>query len=247
MQYAVCMPAEIVWLTAQQLLTRAKIIILGGVAALPPLLAVLYAVSGADVEPERFLRGLCDGLVLTTVLPVVALVLGGAALGNEAEDGTIIYLVMKPVPRWGIVAAKYLATLVIVAAILVISVLVTTVITGRDATTLRVGWAFAAACVAGAVGYTAAFLFLGLVTSRTLVIGLLYVFLWEGALTGLFPGLRNLSVREYSRAVAEAIANVSTSLINARISTTSALIGMAIVTIACLIITTRRLEVMDVE
>src|SRR5581483_9818589 len=117
----------------------------------------------------------------------------------------------------------------------------------RDATTLRVGWAFAAACVAGAVGYTAAFLLLGLVTSRTLVIGLLYVFLWEGALTGLFPGLRNLSIREYSRAVAEALANVSTSLINARISTSAALIGMVIVTAVCLLITTRRLEVMDVE
>lgn len=241
------MSTELVWLTAQQLLTRAKVIILGGVAALPPLLAVLYAVSNPEIEPARFLRGLCDGLVLTTVLPVVALVLGGAALGNEAEDGTIIYLLMKPVARWSIVGAKYLATVVIVAAILTISVLVTTIITGTDAVTLRLGWAFAAACVAGAVGYTAAFLLLGLVTSRTLVIGLLYVFLWEGALTGLFPGLRNLSIREYSRAVAEAVANAPSSLINARISITSAFIGMVLITAVCLLITVRRLEVMDVD
>jgi ABC-2 type transport system permease protein len=246
--YAEQVWTDIVWLTAQQLLTRAKMVILGLVAALPPLIAALVAISGADIDDRpRFLSGLCNLLVMVTVLPVVALVLGGGALGNEAEDGTITYLVMKPIPRWGIVAAKLLAALVIVAALVTTSVLVTTLIVSREPDLLRLGLAFAAGAAAGAVGYTTFFLFLGLITRHTLVFGLLYASIWEGVLTGLFPGLRLLSIRAYSLAITESLANASNDLLDARISTAAAVAGMAIVTLACFFLTTRRLEVMDIE
>jgi ABC-2 type transport system permease protein len=241
------MRTDVIWLTAQQLLTRGKLLTLAGVVALPPFLALLYRASGSETAPERFLSRLCDGLVLTTVLPVLALVFGGAALGNEAEDGTLSYLLMKPSPRWAIVAAKLIASLVIVASLTVLSVLLATVVAGRDGVTLRLGLAFAAGATAGALGYTAAFLFLGLITSRTLIVGLLYVFLWEGALTALFPGLRALSIRQYSRGIADALAGVPANVLDVKISTGAALFGMLAVTLVCFLLTTRRLEVMDIE
>ena len=40
---------------------------------------------------------LLDGLVVTTLLPLAALVYGTAALGAEIEDGTAVYLLSKPV------------------------------------------------------------------------------------------------------------------------------------------------------
>ena len=36
----------------------------------------------------------------------MALILGTAALGSEIEDGTAVYLLTKPIPRWLVALAK---------------------------------------------------------------------------------------------------------------------------------------------
>ena len=41
-------------------------------------------------------------------MPLVALILGTAALGSEIDDGTAVYLLIKPIPRWRIALAKIL-------------------------------------------------------------------------------------------------------------------------------------------
>jgi ABC-2 type transport system permease protein len=243
------MDPDIARLTARQLLTRGRLIVLTLVAALPPLLALVLVLGGEASGAERAedLSRLYDGLVLTTVLPVLALVVSGAALGNEVEDGTLFYLLMKPVRRWRIITAKLVVATLIVIVISAVSILLAAVIAARASDTLRVGMAFTAGATAGAIAYSAAFLYLGLITSRTLVIGLLYVFLWEGALTGLFTGLRALSIRQYARGVAEALADLPVTVFNATLSTRGALIGVVIVTAACILLAVQRLNTMDVD
>ena len=39
-------------------------------------------------------------------MPLVALILGTAAIGSEIDDGTAVYLMIKPIPRWRIALAK---------------------------------------------------------------------------------------------------------------------------------------------
>ena len=46
-----------------------------------------------------------DPLMVRTILPLVALVFGTAALGSELEDGTAVFLIIKPIPRWRIIEA----------------------------------------------------------------------------------------------------------------------------------------------
>ena len=46
---------------------------------------------------------------------------------------------------------------------------------------------------------------LSVVTSRALIAGLIYVFIWEGLVNGLFAGTRLLSVRHYTLGVADSI------------------------------------------
>ena len=238
--------ASVGWLTVRQLLTRGRLLALGGFLLLPAFVSFLYAASDASVAPERFLARLCDGLVLTTVLPLVALVFGGAAFGNEVEDGTLFYLVMKPVPRVALVAGKYVATVAASAGLVALSVLAATVIAGQDATTLRTGAAFAVASVAGAVAYSGLFLVLGLVTTRTLVVGLAYIFLWEGVLSALFEGLRTLSIREYTRALAAAWADLPANVLGVDLTPGGALLGIVLVAGVSLVLATYRLSTMDV-
>jgi ABC-2 type transport system permease protein len=76
-----------------------------------------------------------------------------------------------------------------------------------DGMAVAVGYAVAVA--AGSAVYVAAFVALSLLTSRALIVGLLYVLVWEGALAGLFPGIRFLSVRQYVLAIADAFGAAS--------------------------------------
>ena len=49
---------------------------------------------------------------------------------------------------------------------------------------------FVAAAVVGSLVYCAAFLWLSIATSRALIVGLLYVFIWQGVVVSLFSGVR---------------------------------------------------------
>jgi ABC-2 type transport system permease protein len=60
--------------------------------------------------------------------------------------------------------------------------------------------------VAGAVVYSALFVWLSTATSRALIAGLGYVVIWEGLLANLVGGARILSVSHYGLAVASSVA-----------------------------------------
>lgn len=193
--------------TARQLLGRRRTVLLLLAAAIPVILAVVLRLAGGD-DPdvrEGFIDGVLVGLVVTLLMPLAALILGTTAFGAEIDDGTIVYLLAKPVPRRIIVVVKWLVAAVIAAVVAASATLLAGVVGlagGSDATDITVG--FAVAVAAGSVVYTAAFVMLSLFTSRALVIGLLYVLIWEGALAGSFPGIRFLSVRQYVLGIADA-------------------------------------------
>ena len=70
--------------------------------ALPVGVALLIRLGGGQPNVQTIL----DTLLIRAVMPLLALVLGTAALGSELEDGTAVYLMVKPVPRWRILLAK---------------------------------------------------------------------------------------------------------------------------------------------
>jgi ABC-2 type transport system permease protein len=63
--------------------------------------------------------------------------------------------------------------------------------------------AYAIAAAVGGTAYALGFLALSSFTSRALAIGLGYVLLWEGVLSGLFEGTQVFSVRQATLGLAE--------------------------------------------
>ena len=109
-------------LTLRQLLGRGRTILLGLVALLPILLALVYRLGSEDTDQTRWVaRILLDGLIVTILLPLLALVYGTAALGAEIEDGTAIYLLAKPVSRAKIIVGKLLAAWALTAGTVLVS------------------------------------------------------------------------------------------------------------------------------
>lgn len=188
------------WITARGLLGRRRFLLLFPLPVLLVLLAVLSRALGVD--PSAWGPSVLVGLGLAVVLPVIALIVGTGVLGAEIDDGTVVHLLTKPLPRWQIVLPK----LAVAAGVTAVTVAVPLYVAGVLANSVRVGLALAAAASIGALAYCALFLALSLVTRRPVLLGLVYVLIWEGLLGNFVSGTKVLSIQQYVIALADRFA-----------------------------------------
>ncbi|MEA2545725.1 MAG: type transport system permease protein [Chloroflexota bacterium] len=208
--------ATIANVTLRALLGRRRTLLMLLVAGAPVLLGLIVRANGP--RPES-LVGALDGLIITSVLPIVALIFGTAALGSELDDGTAVHILTKPIPRWVIVVPKLVVAAGLTALMIVPStILAGILIGGMGSRELGITFAFALAALIGSFVYVAIFVALSAATSRGLVIGLGYSLLWEGILAGALPGTQLLSVREYLRGIISTIgpSDTLTSVVGAQ-------------------------------
>ena len=231
------MMLEVVRVTARQLLGRRRTLLMALLALVPVLLAIIYRVGGSETGSiggdREFLAALFDALIITLLLPLVALLMGTSAFGAEIEDGTVIYLLAKPVGRLHLVLAKLAvaagASFVLVGSSTLVAGLI--VLGGvPDGPGLVAGYLIGIA--AGSVLYGAVFVALSLVTGRALIAGLIYVLIWEGLLASFFAGIQVLSIRQYVLGIADA-AGVGGRITNDTLPAGSALaIGSVVLVVA---------------
>ncbi|GIW13719.1 MAG: hypothetical protein KatS3mg062_1158 [Tepidiforma sp.] len=230
-------------LTARMLLGQRRTLLVVLLALLPVGIALLFRLAApADADPERFTaRTLLGGMLTGTILPLVSLVFATGAFGQDIEDGTAVYLLATPVPRRDIVVARVAVAWLAAAALLVPAALTAGAIAiqGGDPGIVA---GFAAAIAAGSLVYTIVFTWLSIATSRALVAGLLYAFLWEGALSGLFSGIRFLSIRQYTAGIAGTFFDLPASVYQPRLDPLPALVLAAAVGAVFLLLAVRRLE-----
>ena len=236
------------WLSLRQSTGRWRLALVFFLAALPVGLAILlslFAEEDASYE-EGFINVLIDGMTVGGILPIVTMAFSTAAFGNELEDRTLNYLVLKPVPRWQIALPKLLASVAISGPLLIVSGVVAAVV-GLDAGP-RAAVAVGLSLFAGVATYAAIFTWAGLVTSRALPFALIYVFLWEGLIGSFISGVGYLSVRGYTLAILHGIDESSFELLGDRvIEFPAAIVGAAAVTVVFFWLTVRRLRQMDVQ
>jgi ABC-2 type transport system permease protein len=186
--------------TLRGLLGRRRSILLVLLAGLPVLIALLVRVSGGRPDADRVL----DALVVRTVMPLVALIFGTAAIGSEIDDGTAVYLMIKPIPRWKIALSKIVVAAGLTALLIVPAVIITGALLGSRTDTATTIVGFSVACLVGGSAYAAAFVALSVFTTRALLLGLAYVLIWEGVLSGLLEGTKFLSIRQATLGIAAA-------------------------------------------
>ena len=230
----------IIEVTLRGVLGRRRTMLVGLLALVPVLIALLVRIGGSTTDGAMVTANLLDALVATTVLPLIALVFGTAVLGSELDDGTAVYLLIKPLPRSRIVFSKLAVGIVVTMAMVFPSTLVAglAVGAGRGGELVAVGYALAV--LVGAAVYVAGFVALSVVTSRALIAGLLYILIWEGLLAGLFSGTALVSVRQYVLAIAGWLAGSQGSSISSLVEpATAVLMAIVVFVIATAIAVTR--------
>jgi ABC-2 type transport system permease protein len=206
---------------------------------IPALFAAIYAVRPWGVTPAGFLGDLFQELFLPTLLPIVVLLPATAAFGEELEDGTLPYLLMKPVTSVRIVLGKYLAVMLVALPALFVGLGVTTLLAtrGRDLEALSsrlVGMAGASAMASLLLG--AVFLLVSLFVPRALLAGMIYIFVWESVLGRFLPGVRAISSHEQALLIYDGLWHENLD------QAAKAALTMAVVAVICLVIAILRLR-----
>jgi ABC-2 type transport system permease protein len=211
---------------------------------IPALFAAIYVARPWEVTPTEFTIDLFRELVVPTLLPIVVLIPATAAFGNELEDGTLSYLLMKPVSRLRLVLGKYAAMLLVTIPALLIGLAITTLIASRgpDAGDLgRVLVAMAGASAAAVALLGAVFLLVSLLIPRALLAGMIYIFAWESLLGRFLPGVRAISSREHALRVFDGILNDDFP------TASNAALTMLVVAVVCLLLAVWRLRSIQVD
>ncbi len=191
-------------LTLRQLTGVRRQVILLLFAAAPVGMAILVRYLTDDYTNQ--ITGLFDLLLVAAVLPLVVAILATTALGDDVEDRTLSFIMLRPVARWQIVAAKYLAVVILgMAPLLVFGTVMAVVAFAQDAgsignydAVIRPILGVLTGLVVGVLAYSAVFMWLGLISSQALGLAIVYVVVWEGFAAGIFDGIRYLSIRSYS-------------------------------------------------
>ena len=231
-------------LTLRQLAGSRRLWLVLILVSLPILAGALFHAADSTSTSAEFADDITSSLVASAILPLVALLLATSAFGNELSDRTLGYLVLKPLPRWQIVAPKLLAALVVggipVAASGFAAV---AVIDGGDmggATATGIG------LLVGAAAYTAIFTWAGLASRHAIIFGLVYVFVWEASLAAYLDGIRFLSIRRYTLAAISGMDGDRLRTIDLSLGAGSGAVGAAIVIVVFSALAVSKLARMDV-
>jgi len=234
---------DAVWLSfnvvIRQLTSRGRIIALTSLALVATVAG--FALGRADADLEAAVR-LVSALGFAVVIPVVALVFGGAAIGDLREDKTLVYLWLRPIGRWPIVVGAFLAAVALTAPITLVPVVAAAVLTGAG------GGIVAATVLAGlvaVVAYCALFTLLGVWLKRFIVWGLAYILIWEGFIALGGAGVARFAIRKYTRSIIVDRTGVDLDL--ADFSTTTGVIVPLAVSVVALVLASWRLGRQDID
>lgn len=223
--------------------TRARAIALIALGAVVVVLALAVRAENSDAPftAAKRLYELIDGFGLAVIAPVTALVLASAALGDLAEDRTLVYVWMRPIPRTHLGLGALGATITVGLPFVLVPLVLAAVVGGAEAELVLATLTSATIAV---VGYAALFLGLGLRVRRALVWGLAYVVIWEGAVARAAKGAARLSVQVYARSVLADLADQPPPRQAAAVATS--LIVVALIAVGGYLITVRWLRRADV-
>ncbi len=157
---------------------------------------LLFAASRArNVEGlDTDLGGLVVTPFFAVVLPLISLILAGAALGDERRDKTLSFLVLRPLRRLEIAAGKVVAASLVAIAFALLGSLALVLTYAAVGGTLDVFPSIFLGAAVTCVLYCSVFALLGNVTSRPTLVGLLYIVFIETMLAAELPRLAPVSI-----------------------------------------------------
>jgi ABC-2 type transport system permease protein len=213
---------------------------LAGIAALGGLAVLLGVFTAWAENPVEAASHVVAVYGLGILVPLASLWLGTAAIGDLVEDRLLVYLWLKPVPRWQLPAAAVLATVTLVIPLAALPTAIGAV-AGNEELALR---SFVAASLA-ALAYSGLFVAAGLWFRRAVWWGLAFLLLWENDAATASDGTARFTVTSWARSIVSAQDGVDVPL-DGR-SAGAALVALPLIAIAGWVVATARYRRADID
>jgi ABC-2 type transport system permease protein len=242
------MNATVATLTRRSLLGRKRTLILMLLPlALLALCTLARVLAGLDAQIARELEGPLSPNLLTAfgiaiLMPLLSLIAGTGSIGPEIDEGSIVYLLAKPLNRHSIIVTKLAVATGVVVLFGVVPIAVAGIVLTGEVGVVTV--AFTLGALAAGVTYSAVFVLLAVVSRNAVVIGLVYALVWESLVGGLVPGAQALSVQQWSLAVVQEVLGDDATRygVSAAVGFGTALVMLTVVTATTTFYAGRRLQ-----
>jgi ABC-2 type transport system permease protein len=192
-------------LTLRQHLRGRRLLVLSLLFLLPSVLAAIASLTPHSPPPEHLEFAFVFNLIPLALATLTALLYAAGIIQDEVEEQTLTYLLMRPLPRWALYLTK-----------LVVTMLVTMVLTGvfTTLTLVVIYWntdqllgevlpwralKIASLLALALAAYCSLFGAIGLLLRRSMIVGLAYIIVFEGLLSGFVAVARQLTVMYYFR------------------------------------------------
>jgi ABC-2 type transport system permease protein len=182
-----------------------RLLVIAMLFTIPILIAVLARQYDVNYKADEVENVLIFGMIFQALVPLTALLFASGMVQDDIEEQTLTYLLIRPVPRWMIYLAKLMATFLVAVVRAVLFTTATLIVIHWDDANL---WktvvlgrapliaALLALCLSA---YVAVFGGLSLWARRTLVIGAIYIVVFEGVLANIDFVVRSATVMYYVR------------------------------------------------
>ena len=184
----------IVRVTVRQLAGRPRLLGFGLLGLVPAALLVAVSRTAHPGALDLELGVLLVVPFFALVIPITSLILADGALGEERRDKTLSFLVLRPISRLEIAAAKTVAAAAVstgFAAFGALALALTWLALGGG---LDVLGPIVLGATLACVMYSAIFVLLGNVMARSTLVGLLYVLFFETTMVDELPRLAGASL-----------------------------------------------------
>lgn len=174
--------------------------------AAPAVIALIVRRYDPMYDPAVQEQTLVFGLIPQAIIPLTALLFASGLVRDDVEEQTLTYLLIRPVPRWAIYLVKVLGTTLVTSAFAtVFATAALAAIHGGGLSDHDWGWLLTRAGVVSGLSslallvYIAVFGCLGLITRRSLAVGVGYILVFEGLLANVPFMVRYATVMFYNR------------------------------------------------
>ncbi len=234
------MNTTIAYLTFRGMLGRRRTLLLFALPAVLLILAIaLKATGNSDLQSTT---NVMQKFGVAVLLPLLALIVGTGVIGPEIDDGQIMYVLTKPIPRQVIITTKLVVAIILIVAFGVVPGFVAAFI--MAGATAQLAGAFAVGMLVGGITYCAIFVALAVMTRFAVVIGLLYVLVWESLIGNFAPGAKSASVQQWAQSVTDVF--TSATAVTSTVSLGTAIACLVLVSAAGALLASVRLRTLSI-
>ena len=189
--------------SVREMARRRRLISLGLLCLLPVLAVLVIRIFFPEegVTPHQQLAALAHEIIIPLLIPVVAMAVGASAIGEQVEEGTIVYLWTRPIRRRAIYLGRLLAAQTVAAVLLSLALAACFLImvsNGLQVVTFEFLELYLTTFMLiglGAFTYTALFAAFGAWFRKPVLPAIIYAFGWENLITNIPARVQEFSLR----------------------------------------------------